>query len=233
MEDAAREVLDSDGAAIHIGDTVKVDRDAVPEHVEKLPWAGRRQAKVTATDWEDGTAFVSVHYEDDTPQRLDAELVTRLPWPEVWIVYLDETGDWGEEIIKRTGRILTVYVYNKHEVTYACEITPSYWLVPVGFVVQHDVPDEGGCEGTLEDDLRRALSDMEGMYMHCSDIDGLPAVSGTEQVPFFLTDEQPSENFRGCQFVLFSEEDTEKLDPEADVLEVARDIAQGHGYTTI
>jgi len=85
------------------------------------------------------------------------------------LVALEETQHWDPEITNKTGRIFTVYAYNPEEATNCCEITPSYYLIPVDFF----------CENTLSDSLQESVYRewaiaTDPFYAHCSTIDRMP-----------------------------------------------------------
>jgi len=91
------------------------------------------------------------------------------------LIALDETGDWLASLTARTGRIYTQYVFTPDEVTHCCEVTPSYYLVPVRYQTEHEVETIEG--RTFEE----VLAEAGGMYVHCLKIDSLPANMKVEE----------------------------------------------------
>lgn len=84
------------------------------------------------------------------------------------IVVIDESQYWKEDILKACGgKIETVYMYDASEATRCCEITPSYYLIPLYYVPAVHVSDE------IHAELIDTFSNEEPMYVHCSDVDKL------------------------------------------------------------
>jgi hypothetical protein len=57
--------------------------------------------------------------------------------PEIHIIAVDHTHYWDPAIVKKFGRIATVYLVNMTERTYLCSMTPAVWAeflfnVPTG-----------------------------------------------------------------------------------------------------
>jgi hypothetical protein len=94
---------------------------------------------------------------------------------DAWIVSLDETQYYSiaEEDKPFIEKIIQIYLFDRNERTYCCELTPSYYLDPV-------YADVYVKEGT-PDDIRDALYEKycfepsEGSYYHCGAIEGIPA----------------------------------------------------------
>lgn len=86
--------------------------------------------------------------------------------PNFCLVALDETRHYnlGDDA-KHIKQILNTYVYDQHEYTYCCEITPSHYLEPVytAIVFADDISDD------LRDELQDRYGyeqSSEGFYMH-------------------------------------------------------------------
>lgn len=90
------------------------------------------------------------------------------------LVALDESGSWTQpELVEACGGgIFTLYAFDPKEHTHLCEITPSYWLEPVG--VEPLEYDGSGDNDRLRDALDEGFyHGVEGCYAHCSQIDSL------------------------------------------------------------
>ena len=58
------------------------------------------------------------------------------------MVAIDETYAWSEDIVAKAGKIQQVYLYDERVVTFMCEMTPSYRLIPLYFLTEHRVDDD-------------------------------------------------------------------------------------------
>ena len=96
--------------------------------------------------------------------------------PRKWTaVRVDETGHCGEEFVARCGgKVFQVYLFDANEVTYCCEVTPSYALYPIA-VVAGEYPESDEAQQVLFEELLEAGHGAEMAYMHCSMIDRLDA----------------------------------------------------------
>lgn len=98
--------------------------------------------------------------------------------PPAWTaIQIDETRHWSAEFLKKYGvtQIYGVYLYDANSRIYCCEMTPSYELSFIESVAGHGIDDEEVWE-KFTDDVREADMDAdEVIYMHCHDIDGMPA----------------------------------------------------------
>ncbi len=85
-------------------------------------------------------------------------------------VKIDETQHWREDIAKKAGSILGIYLYDDSVEVNCCEITPSYELYFVqSEFTEHD-EDESKRE-VLFDEILEGDSGTELVkYMHCSAI---------------------------------------------------------------
>ena len=107
--------------------------------------------------------------------------------PELRVVKVLDMVGWDEGFLKEMGitKIETVFLYDANEVTYCCEVTPSYWMRYADLVV-HTVHDEAAFDGDGEaerlreracDEARNAwnMAAYEsgwGCYIHCHTVDG-------------------------------------------------------------
>lgn len=103
--------------------------------------------------------------------------------PDFRVIRFNETKDWSEDIVARTkgGKIWSVYVFDKNQVTHLCEFSPSYCF--------HFIEDYAEMDGGEQspDDLHDEIQSAETpavMYMHCSDIDDTPE----EKMPKIVLD---------------------------------------------
>ncbi len=87
---------------------------------------------------------------------------------DMHVIALDETKYWRDDIAKACGTIKRVYMFDRNQQTYCCEITPSYFLYPLYSFASNEISDE------IYDDLMAGDgSSREGIYMHVSDIDSM------------------------------------------------------------
>jgi len=93
--------------------------------------------------------------------------------PKFVAIRLDETEHWSDEIKARVKAIYAHYLFDERQVTYCCEVTPSFWLRWVGFDIETEDPQE-----EISTDLYDEISDgfhAVGLdnsgYYHCRVID--------------------------------------------------------------
>lgn len=84
------------------------------------------------------------------------------------LIALDETKDWTESIQEKAGKLYTVYLYNPNEKTHYCEITPSYYLIPLYAFAEKEIDDE------TQGDLLEGIASEDPHYYHCHSIDSIP-----------------------------------------------------------
>lgn len=85
------------------------------------------------------------------------------------IVSLNETLHLEPEFKEKCGGELNVlYVYDPNEQVYACEITPSFYLVPFDYYTKTRLSDD--------DDSEHRINILgEPIYVHCRTIEGIDA----------------------------------------------------------
>ena len=83
------------------------------------------------------------------------------------LVAIDETEDFSPEIQDAAGRIEVVYLYDRNQATYCCEITPSYALYPVYYLAERRVTDE------IDSDIRQGIGH-EVTYIHTHSVEQFP-----------------------------------------------------------
>lgn len=116
------------------------------------------------------------------------------------IVAMDESGDWTHpDLVERSGgKIFTLYAYDPEEATHACEITPSFYLVPFD-VVPNIYPENDKEWENMYDELQDGLIDgCEPSYIHCHRIEALEdKFKHTEEFDDDYTLDDALEYFRG------------------------------------
>lgn len=105
---------------------------------------------------------------------------------QINICKTDDTQYWSSEIVKKVGKIYSVYLYNPEQYTYCCELTPSYELNFAGITISgnetFDKLDEFECEELFET-LRDAVRDCDDVaYYHVSFIENLPTLSDETEI---------------------------------------------------
>lgn len=109
---------------------------------------------------------------------------------DIRVVAIDETRHWDKEIQDLCGTIKTVYMYDSSVQTRCCEITPSYYLTPLYYVIENEVSDE------VWDMVNDNLVNEEPMYMHCHVVDELESVQTKNGFEFESSeDEEYREHF--------------------------------------
>ena len=109
---------------------------------------------------------------------------------DIRVVAIDETRHWDEAIQKACGTIKTVYMYDSSVQTRCCEVTPSYYLTPLYYVIENEVSDE------VYEMVNENLANEEPIYMHCGVVDGLESVSTKNNFEFESSeDEEYKEQF--------------------------------------
>jgi hypothetical protein len=96
-----------------------------------------------------------------------------VPEPDFRAMRIDETGDWADSIraMLKGGKIWAVYVFDKNQVTYCCEMTPSYCMHLVEYY--GEMGDGTQTSDELNEDIQSAGIDEPISYIHCSGIDKL------------------------------------------------------------
>lgn len=101
--------------------------------------------------------------------------------PDWWYVGYDDTKDWSFETLPERAlpfieKIITVYACNRTEVTYCCEITPSYWMIAVSFepIFNTKIWDRPDCE-EIREEVFNFVNDVcvqaSSCYMHAGRVD--------------------------------------------------------------
>jgi len=94
--------------------------------------------------------------------------------PDWRLVMSDVTHYWvlGDGDQEKVERIVTVYLYNKNEVTHCCEITPSYCLWPVETRAEFRDGVSDLDIDRIDGNIRRWADD-EVVYVHCHALAGM------------------------------------------------------------
>ena len=91
------------------------------------------------------------------------------------VVVIDESQSWNQDTLKVCGgKIQTVYLYDANMVTYCCEITPSYYLLPLYCIPAHSFNE---LENEAQNYLQRGESTCEPIYMHCREVERLKQIN--------------------------------------------------------
>ena len=104
------------------------------------------------------------------------------------IVKFDVTHFWNEEFRNEynTGGITDYCLYDANEITHCCEITPSYWIIPVHTETENFISDDGFSELLIN-------NDHDPLYVHCSDVEKLPSEDQPELDFEYKTEEEKAE----------------------------------------
>ena len=97
-----------------------------------------------------------------------AEVKNKAKRTDFRLVAIEETRNWREDIANACGRIFEVYLYNKNEHTYCCELAPSYTLIPLYSYAEKEITDEIAEELMNGDSLCNDVT-----YVHVSSVDKL------------------------------------------------------------
>jgi len=109
---------------------------------------------------------------------------------DIRVVAIDETRHWDRAIQSVCGKIQTIYMYDTSVTTNLCEITPSYELTPLYYVIENEVSDK-----TRELVDGNSASE-EPIYMHCNIVDELESISSEQGFDFENSeDEEYKEGF--------------------------------------
>lgn len=90
-----------------------------------------------------------------------------------FLVRFDETEYLSADIDPEYGRLFTAYCYDPDEVTYCCEVSPSYYLMPVYSYFSAARTDNDELRIEIEDTISRLN---EPCYVHCSRVDKMTEV---------------------------------------------------------
>lgn len=126
------------------------------------------------------------------------------------LVKIDETRHWNLSEWPEVKAIYSIWLYDENDVTYLCEITPSYCLHPIETYPEFYEPefyesekDDRRREEIMDDIRENAYIDgWNVMYVHCRDTDGLPGHDfGEESISFddVAYDEQIEAMIEHCQ----------------------------------
>jgi len=144
--------------------------------------------------------------------------------PEICIAYIDESEHITDpELLARTGRWWGVYLYNRKEATYCCEVTPSYWLELVGYYVEREIDDV--TQEELLDILAQDMQESAGHYYHCHHVDGWYMVD--KDVLFTALESAPANMLQVTALL-----ETVSADVTGeDAMEGVAEYVRGNGFT--
>lgn len=93
--------------------------------------------------------------------------------PQWAIIRIDETEFWNKDFLKKLGENIVmkgVYIYDKTERTYCCEITPSYFLTFIGTEISGSINynNEEDFYERMDEEIRDAERQNDSShYRHC------------------------------------------------------------------
>jgi hypothetical protein len=107
--------------------------------------------------------------------------------PRFYLLRLDETEFWTEEVVRRAKPIFGLYVFDRNRRVYCCEFASSYECRFIGSAFENTDLDDGAAE-KLADDIREGDLGTEPVtYFHCREIDALPRI-GEHDLKVGITD---------------------------------------------
>ena len=97
-----------------------------------------------------------------------------MPKIDARFIALNETEYWSldVEMMRHIERIETVYLYDANEHTYCCEMTPSYWLMPVETRAIFKPNTSDSLIDKIDGEITRN-ADNDGIYIHVHALDSL------------------------------------------------------------
>ena len=99
---------------------------------------------------------------------MESEIINKAKRTDFRLLAIEETRNWREDIAVACGKIFGVYLYNKNEHSYCCELTPSYTLIPLYSYAENEITDEIAEELMNGDSLCNDVT-----YVHVSIVDKL------------------------------------------------------------
>ena len=95
------------------------------------------------------------------------------------LVKIDVTHNWNEDYLKEinSGKVYDICLYDSNQVTHCCEITPSYWLVPLYSETENHLEDE-----QWEDFMNN--NTLDPFYNHCSATETLNHIDDLSECNF-------------------------------------------------
>jgi len=95
------------------------------------------------------------------------------------IIKIDVTHQWNENFLKQlgAGKVFDYCIYDANQVTHCCEITPSYWIVPVYSETENYLED-------VQHEEFMYSNNLEPFYMHCADVERLIVIDDIENMNF-------------------------------------------------
>ena len=62
--------------------------------------------------------------------------------PHLWLLIVDDTGDWDPGVVAEVGRIFSIWMYDENTHVYAAELTASYELYYVDYTTESPVDED-------------------------------------------------------------------------------------------
>jgi len=107
-------------------------------------------------------------------------------------VVFDETQYYRADICEKAGKVYQTYVYDANRVTYCCEITPSYMLIPFYTQAMNYLEDDAAREA-LDEVITLANAEAEEHHVHCRVIDHIP---NTHKRTYHLVERDMDEEYQ-------------------------------------
>ena len=99
------------------------------------------------------------------------ETKNKLKKTDFRIVEIDESKQWGEDIVEACGgKITTVYFFDANMVTCLCEVTPSYYLKPLYCIPAKEYNE---ISSDMQENFDAGETQCSESYHHCTGIDGI------------------------------------------------------------
>jgi len=108
------------------------------------------------------------------------------------IVLEDNLSHWSDKISNFVEKIETVYMYDASTVTYCAEVTPSFYLIPLYYIV---TPLNETCESIVEE-VEAEFYNEEPIYVHVHSIANVEGQIFANQ-DFNYTDAE-SDEYKEC-----------------------------------
>jgi hypothetical protein len=93
--------------------------------------------------------------------------------PKFKVVKIDETKNWREDIVEKSGKIFGIYLYDESRQTRCCEITPSYEMHFLNSMSENHIEDEEEREILFDEISEGDIHTERVSYFHVSSIDKL------------------------------------------------------------
>lgn len=116
---------------------------------------------------------------------MELEIENQVKTTNFRVVAIDETHSFTDEnLVKQCGKLSTVYFYDANERTHCCEITPSYYLMPLYIIAENEISDE------IDEELMNIhwKYNTNPIYMHCHVVDDMKTIEAHCNAEYEETD---------------------------------------------